>query len=306
MRKWLGFILLLGLLLFPSTVDAQDEAKLESVNIELWSEYDQPSMLIINEFVVSQNTTLPAKVTVRFPKEGNLMAVAVEKDSKLFNINFDGPEEQGNWQNITLKVDTRDKYRVEYYQPLTREGNKRFFKYQWFGGYAVDNLIVNMLIPADSTNVVASPIISNTSISPNGLYLVGSVAENRLVAGRSYEFQLEYTRESDAVTNTGQSDSVQPSEPIGPDTSGRVSIDRMPYIIGGVGVALIAVALFFYWRSTQSEAYSSARAGSRRRRHQSSEEDGEGQAYCHECGARAHSGDRFCRTCGSRLRNVQE
>ena len=305
MRKWLGFILVLGLLVFPSAVNAQDEAKLESLNIELWSEYDQPSMLVINEFVVTQNTALPVKVTVRFPKEGNLMAVAVEQDSNLFNVDFDGPEEQGNWQNITLNVDTYDKYRIEYYQPLTRAGNKRSFKYQWFGEYAVDKFSVNMLIPADSTNIVATPILSDTSISQNKLFLLGSVTENGLRAGQSYEFQLVYARESDAVINTGQSDSVQPSEPIGPDTSGRVSIDRMPYIIGGVGLALIAVALFFYWRSTRSEGFSSTRSGSRKRHHQRSEEVGEDQAYCHECGARAHLGDRFCRTCGSRLRTGQ-
>jgi hypothetical protein len=59
---------------------------------------------------------------------------------------------------------------------------------------------------------------------------------------------------------------------------------------------LIAIALFSYWRSTQS-----SEEKPQRRRHHQNEAESE-QAYCHECGARAHAGDRFCRTCGSRLR----
>jgi uncharacterized membrane protein YvbJ len=131
----------------------------------------------------------------------------------------------------------------------------------------------------------------------DGTYFFGSVTKSGLNAGQSYDFKLEYTRESDEVTNPEQATSVQPSEPIGPDTSGRISIDKMPYVIGGVGVILIVIALFFYWRSTQS-----SESTPRRRRRQRSEETVEGQAYCHECGARAREGDRFCRTCGSRLR----
>jgi ribosomal protein L40E len=298
MRKWLGFILLLGLMAYPSRAGAQNAIQFETLNIGLWSEYDQPSMLVITEFVVSQDTPVPATVTMRFPKKGNLMAVAVEQGGKLFNATFEGPEEQGNWQTIKINVESYDVYRVEYYQPFTQDGNKREFNYQWSGEYAVKDFSVNILIPADSANVVSSPILSDTSSADGAI--VGSVSKSGLGAGQSYDFKLEYTRESDAVMKPGDANSVQPSEPIGTDTTGRVAIDKIPYVIGGVGVVLIVIALFFYWRSTQS-----SESTPRRRRRQSSEETVEGQAYCHECGARAHEGDRFCRTCGSRLRTGQ-
>ena len=76
MRKWPIFVLLLVILVIPITVGAQGEVKLKSVDVQLLSEYDQPSMLVIHEFTVDEGTSLPAKVTVRFPKEGNLYAVA--------------------------------------------------------------------------------------------------------------------------------------------------------------------------------------------------------------------------------------
>jgi hypothetical protein len=117
--------------------------------------------------------------------------------------------------------------------------------------------------------------------------------------GNSFQFELEYQRTSNAliVTDPDQVDPVQPSGPVDENTPGRVSIANLPWIIGGFGLALIIIALFSYWRSTQS-----SEAKPQRRRRRPAEGAAEEQAYCHECGARAHPGDRFCRTCGSRLK----
>jgi ribosomal protein L40E len=284
-------------MVFPSTAGAQGGTKLESINIELWSEFDRPSMLVINEFVVSQNTPLPAEVTMRFPKEGNLIAVAVKSNGGLFNSDFEGPVEQGDWQTITLNVQSYDPHRIEYYEPFTREGDQRLFTYQWFGDYYVKQFDLNLLIPADSTNLVTTPPLSNTEISTNNLHLIGTVSQSEMKMGQSFEFDLEYKRTSDALADPNQTDQVQPSEPIGPNTPGRVSVNRLPWLIGGMGLALIIIALWVYWRSTQTSEQKP-----RRRRAPHIQEGKDDQIYCHECGARAHPGDRFCRTCGSRLR----
>jgi hypothetical protein len=298
MRKWLLFVLLLALLVIPATAGAQGGTKLKLINIELWSEYDRPSMLVIHEFVVDDSTPLPAQVTVRFPKDGNLIAVAYLQDI-LVNADFTGPEEQGDWQIVTLNVESYARHRIEYYQPLVRSGKQRQFSFRWFGDYPVDEFSVTVQLPADSTNIVAEPAFINTVTSNDGSHTVGIVTRTGLTMGQSYEFKIQYTREVDTITQSGGGSGIQPSEPIGPSTQGRVSIDNLPYIIGGFGLTLIGLALFFYWRSTQT-----SERKSRRRRRQSGDTHGEGeeQAYCHECGARANAGDRFCRTCGSRFK----
>src|SRR5574341_537916 len=289
-------------MVFPSTAGAQGETKLQSINTELWSEYDQPSMLVINEFVVSQETPLPAKVTMRFPKDGNLIAVAVQSNGNLFNSEFEGPMEQGNWQTITLNIKTYDPYRIEYYQPLTRKENQRSFKYQWFGDYDVKQFNLNVLIPADSTKIVTSPVLSNIEPSADSLHLIGTISQGEMKMGKSFEFDLSYERTSDTLTGRNQANGVQPSDPIGSNTPGRVSIDKLPWFIGGVGLALILLALLAYWRSTRANEDPSAHSGSRRRRSLRTQEAKDGQIYCHECGTRAQPSDRFCRTCGSKLR----
>ena len=301
MRKWFILALLLGVLVFPIPAGAQGGIKLKSIDVGLWSEYDQPSMLVIHEFTVDESTPLPAKVAVRFPKDGNLIAVAY-LDGQLITKDYDKLESQGNWQTVTINVESYAPHRIEYYQPLTKDGNKRSFTYQWFGDYPVGEYTVTTQIPADSTNVITEPPLSTTEKSQDGKYLVGSVTQNDLNMGQATDFKISYERESESVTNPSNSANIQPSEPIGPSTQGRVSIDNLPWIIGGLGLALIGLALFFYWRSTQETEQKTRR----RRRSASSQgqdtEPGGEQAYCHECGARAHPGDRFCRTCGSKIR----
>lgn len=297
MRKWLIFVLLLGVLILPIPAGAQGEIRLKSVNVQLWSEYDQPSMLVIHEFALDESTPLPAKVAVRFPKDGNLTAVAYYEGT-LVTKDYDKLEAQGNWQTVTLNVESYAPHRIEYYQPLTRKGNQRSFNYQWFGDYPVGQFNVVTQIPADSTNIEAEPPFTNSTTSQDGKELVGQVSLSDLKMGQASEFKIAYERESESITQPSNSANIQPSEPIGPSTEGRVSIDNLPWIIGGLGLALIGLALFFYWRSTQVTEQKTRR----RHRSASSQEAVGEQPYCHECGARAHTGDRFCRTCGSKLR----
>ena len=298
MPKWLVFTLLLAWIIFPSAASAQAETKLEAINIELWSEYDQPSMLVIYQFIVSKETPLPTEVKLRFPKEGNLVAVAVESNGGLFNKSVTPLVEQGNWQSATIKVETYDPHRIEYYQPLNQDGYKRQFKLHWFGDYYVKEFNVNILIPADSTDLVTSPPLEEMSTTADGLQTAGRVTKRDLKMMNSFQFLLEYQRISTELVKPGQATQpVVPVTPVDENTPGRVSITNLPLIIGGFGLALIGIALFSYWRSTQS-----SESQPRKRRRQKSEEAQEGEAYCHECGTRAHAGDRFCRTCGSRLR----
>lgn len=297
MPKWLVWTLLLGLVLFPIPAGAQGEAKMEEINIELWSEYDQPSMLVIYQFVIAKETPLPAEVTLRFPNEGNLVAVAVEQNGELFNKDFTNPVKQEDWQTIKIKVESYEPHRIEYYQPLTMDGNARTFKFQWFGDYYAKKFTVSILIPADSTNLITAPALETTGTTSNGLMTTGTLTRRDLRMMNSFQFELEYQRNSNALTKpTSQ---VEPAASVDENTPGRVSIANLPWIIGGFGLALIGIALFSYWRSTQAQSTDSQ---PRKRRRQKAEGEEEGQAYCHECGARAHAGDRFCRTCGSRLR----
>lgn len=280
---------------------AQGGVRLEFLNVELWSEYDQPSMLVINEFAVAPNTTLPVEVKWRFPEAANLVAVAYENDGFLLNSPFESSAEQGDWQTISLSVDSYDTYHIEYYQPLVREGRIRMFDFKWIGDYGVNELRLSVSLPDDSVDVVTSPVLSSMEIQADRGLLFGIVSQSGLRMGSTYKFNLQYARDSDTLTDPNQANQVNPAEPLTTETEGRVSINNLPWIIGGIGIALIAIALSLYWRSTQTPSTSSIRPRIRRKGRGSKEDSGE-PIYCHECGTRSTPGDRFCRTCGNRLR----
>jgi len=228
------------------------------------------------------------------------VAVAYDKDGILLNSSFESSAEQGNWQTISMKVDSYNTYHIEYYQELSRNDKVRSFTYKWIGDYDVNELRLSVSLPADSMSVKTTPALSMELQTDRGL-LVGSATNKELKMGNSFQLDLEYTRDSDKLADLNQANQVAPSEPLSPDTAGRVSIDNLPWIIGGFGIILIGVALFIYWRSTRTNSSPSTRQR-RKRKNASSEGEDEQPVYCHECGTRAQNGDRFCRTCGSRLR----
>jgi len=293
MRKWLTSLFLL-LLVFPSSGQAQNAITLDSLKVRLWSEYDQPSMLVIYDFELTPATTLPAKVDIRIPKDANITAVAYLEGSELLNTDeFAGPVEEGNWQTITFFVKTLTTYHLEYYQPIVRDGMNRFFDYQWTGAYSINNFRVEIQLPDDSTAVKATPMLP---FVPNQPFLSGSASVSNLEAGKTYQVELRYARTSEETVFPASSPQVAASEPITQDTAGRVTLDNLPYILGGVGVLLIISAIYYFWQSN------SLSASQPRKRHHTAKDATSSQIYCHECGTRAYVEDRFCRTCGSKLR----
>ncbi|MBV6449959.1 MAG: hypothetical protein MHPDNHAH_00672 [Anaerolineales bacterium] len=301
LNRWLTLLTILCLSLLPTQVGAQRGVKLESISVALWAEFDQPSMLVINEFVVSQKIALPTTVTLRFPSDSNLIAVAYEANGQLVNTSFESPVVEGDWQTVILNVETYAPYRIEYYQPLERDGNKRSFYFHWFGDYPAETFDLHLQLPGDSVNVTASPALDSSQRSADGKYFLGTASKSNLKMGQSYQFKIEYERASESLTDSSAADQVQPSAPIDENTPGRVSVDRIPWIVGLVGLAMIAFAVFFYWRSSRGTPASSASSG-RRRQSTTGTADSSQASYCHECGARSLPGDHFCRTCGSRLR----
>ncbi|NJC98397.1 MAG: hypothetical protein C3F07_07540 [Anaerolineales bacterium] len=292
MRKW-SILLLALMLVFPSPADAQSVITLDSLKVRLWAEYDQPSMLVLYDFQVTDDTLLPANVDIRVPKDGNIIAIAYDDAGSLLNAEFTGPVEDGDWQVITFRVTEYTTYHLEYYQALTREGDLRKFTYQWSGKHPVNDFSLEIDVPADSTGVKTTPAIPFVQGQP---FLSGGAMKSGLEVGEAYQVKLEYSRTSDTTVESPPSSGVEPSTPVDTTAEGRVTLDNLPYILGGFGVILILGAAYYYWRANMSQP------SAKPRRRRAAQPESDSQTYCHECGARAQPGDRFCRTCGNKLR----
>jgi len=278
--------------IFPAPAHAQGAMTLESLKVSLWSEYDQPSMLVIYDIKLSPDIPLPANLDVRIPVEGNITAVAYLAGDQLLNTEYAGPQQDSQWQTITLFIKQNATYRIEYYQPLTRKGDDRSFNYEWAGDYTVDHFSVEVKVPGDSTAIQSTPSLP---FAPDSPFLTGTVSATPFKAGDTYQLQLSYRRPGDETVFAPSSPQVSASEPITQNTPGRVTLNNLPYILGIVGVVLIVGAIY-YFRQTNPQPEIKSRKRTRKA------SDDAAQIYCHECGARAHEEDRFCRICGTKLR----
>jgi len=294
MRKHF-MILTLLVLLIASPAYAQSAVSLKTFNVQLWSEHDQPSMLVIYTFEVTDDTQIPTSIDIRLPKDGNITAVAFDEGGDLLLADYsNNPVEDANWQSITILITKRTTYHVEYYQSLERDGDKRSFTFQWAGDHPVGNFDVEIQVPEDSTNVKTTPTIPFVK---DQAFLSGGAMLNTMNEGDDYQLTLEYSRTSDTPSvppPSGQA--VEPLVPVDANTDGRVTLDNLPYVLGGFGAILIVAALVYFLRSG-----SPVKQRKTRQRHSKSKST-TSQTYCHDCGTRAHEGDRFCRVCGSKLR----
>jgi hypothetical protein len=112
-----------------------------------------------------------------------------------------------------------------------------------------------------------------------------------------------YENQSSELTINAQPKIDRPDEVRGetPDLS-----QMLPYILGGVGLVLIAAgAIVYVWFKRQDSAVSQPRKRKRRRKTtgESQEEVDASPVYCHLCGVQAGASDHYCRRCGAQLRH---
>jgi hypothetical protein len=295
MRRWFALGLLALWLGLPVSAGAQSKISLKSVDVQFWPEFDQPSMLVIYDIALADSTSLPAEVVLRIPKAANLIAVASNTPGGgLINAGFDGPTPSGDWQSITIKVETQATYHLEYYQPLTRSGATRRFEYRWPGDDPVEAFSVYLRAPVDTTGMATDPPL--TPAQPNDDILAYQGNFGALPAGESFSLSISYEKSSDTLASPPQG--LQPSAPVDQNTSGRVMFSNyLPYILGALAIVVSLGGMLYFWRSGGPRA-----SRERRGRVLVPDEQQDIEVYCHQCGARARPGDRFCRICGSRLR----
>ncbi len=302
MRKWLLLLILALGLAWPTAAQAQDTVTLSKMELDLWPEYDKPSMLVIYHLFLAPGTTLPANVSLHIPASaGDPYNLAVrETDGQLYNLAHSRTV-QGDQAVISFTTPGQE-IQFEYYDPqLTRNGSTRSYTYRWPGDYAIAALTIQVQQPIGATGMQISPSLG-TGLSGDGGVVYYTGIEGAIQAGQTFNVKLSYQKDNDKLSVEALQ--VVPSTPISDNTVGRSPTpkDVLPWIFGGLGVLLVAGGVFWYIRAGQEESSGG------RKRHVSKRVNGELLAasddslYCHECGKRAVPGDLFCRACGTRLR----
>ncbi len=302
-RSFVVTLLLLLLLALPCAAKAQAAVTLESLDIQVWPEYDQPSVLVIYDLKVAADSPLPATLNFRLPGNAEVLAIARNEGGELLTVPAQPPATQGNTRVITFTITNAGFYRIEYYMPYSLNGSTRNFTVTWPGDYATGAISFLLQEPVEATNFVTNPVLDNVGPHPDGL-IYRSATFPGLAAGQSFSLEVSYEKETDTLSASAAP--VEPSGSLDGNISGQASYTTyLPWFLGGVGLLLIVGAVIWYWVSGRSGSSSPRR----RKRHVATDDEvgDEGtQRYCSQCGKRAQSGDRFCRACGARLKRSEE
>ena len=306
MRSMARLLLLLALLLVPLQASAQTAAPIGRVEVALWPEYDQRAVLVIYRVTLPAATTLPATVVLPIPaRVGDPTAVAQQApDGALVLANYERAAVAGDWARLTIQAESAV-LQIEYYDPLTIEGTARSYTFAWPAGYALTELAYEILQPVGASGMQIGPAPASDRIGSNGLtFYSGSLgAQDGSAEAR---IQLGYSKTDAALSadsapvQSGDTPAIGAAQPTGVPAS---LTSLAPWLIGGLGLALLAAGAVLYLRSRQAEK----QAGRPRHRAVRGADGGEGTidasaVFCHNCGTQAGVADAFCRKCGTRLR----
>jgi len=292
MRKSVILFVLLSLLIFPTFARAQSSVTFEKLVIQFWPDFDQPSVLVIYDFVVSSETPLPAQVNIRMPAGAQLFAVARDEAGMLMNVEHDPPVQAGNYSVVSFVVTDRLTYRLEFYIPYVRQEQRRTFIYTWPGDYAVASLRMLLQEPMGAANIVTEPDMAEIIPGADG-FTYRALSAQDVKDGAGLTLKVGYDSENgEPFIN----EKPQPSAPLEPS---QPFMSFLPWILGGVGVMLIVGGGVWYWLSGRT---GSGNERSRKRHVSRDEEIAVAAVYCSQCGKRAQPNDRFCRACGTKLR----
>jgi hypothetical protein len=303
-RNWrlarLALLVLLACLLLPFSTRAQSSVQIDRFQINIWPEYDRRSILVIYRFSLAPGTSLPAEVTISIPGAAQVpFNVAFEDvDGLLYNLDYT-LRQNGRWVDVTFTAPSLG-IQLEYYDPdFTRDGDQRRYEYTWPGNYAVKTMTVLVQQPVNASSMTIRPDIGRGRQGPDGLTLFTAMI-GEVEAGRTFSYQIEYEKPDDELVTPPMT--VRPVDAITAQTSGRTTMmEVIPWVLGSLGVLLIAAGVYWYWRAGRDIPEPPRRRHLPVRTKDEPDLAVEEQIYCHQCGKRAASGDAFCRTCGTKL-----
>ena len=286
-------LLLFFMLAVITTGFAQNPVSvIDSLDLEIWPDFDKASALVLLTGMLPEDTRLPASVTIPLPGTAHLNAVARidSKDGNMKDDIFSSIDPSGTLTFITPDL----RFRVEYYLPYTVIKNQRSFDYTWLAAINVNNFQLRVQRPSSASTLNTEPATANVVRSGDGFdYHI--FPGQALPAGQPFPLHVDYIMTSAQLSATSlppPNTSIKtPALPATPSTGSGINWALAAFVSGGL---IIVVALI--WQ------IASRRPSPNMRKPIDSRVEKQSRAkFCRDCGEQIDEGDRFCNGCGSEL-----
>jgi hypothetical protein len=309
--RWTFLTLFLGLLLAaPLTLQAQGEvATIEQLEVQLWPDFDRPSVLASLMGFLPSGTPGPVTITLPVPESASVHVV-----SPLREDGQPGPEmsyDDSVPGQLTFTAEMPGFY-VEYYYPYTADGNGREFSFTWQSDMTVDQILTVVQQPIMSSDLTTNPGSEAVTTGSDGLQY-HRLPLRSVPAGTVYLLEGDYSLVRPQLTQDvlaeGQNLPSDGTETGGAEEAGLNWLLIMAIAAGVAAVVVVAWLLFGNRRRRQrvTRPRPARRSGAQPRPRARSAAPPPVQSkgiFCHECGQPLEPDDRFCRNCGSAVKNV--
>jgi hypothetical protein len=280
---WAIAALILAVVLIPAVA----AAPLESLQIEIWPEYDRPAALVILKGELAGDVGLPAAVSLRIPASSGgpaAVAYATAKKGQLFNLQHDRSD-AADYITLRFTVPLRF-FHVEFYDRFAMGTNERNYTYVWPGDLPVRSLDVVVQEPAGASDISIQPELGDRSTGYDGMQY-RSAQLGPVKQGAPLSIEIRYTK-TDPRTSADilALNSPAPGPEATPATGQRNSF-RLFLALGAAALLVAGSGLvyFFWWRRRPRPRVGSTGGG----------------GFCAKCGNAVAASDRFCSKCGAAL-----
>lgn len=286
---------------------------LDTLAVELWPDYDDPTMLLLFTGSLPATMSLPASVSLPLPEGAVIHAVARITDD---NVMIDDIAYTTANGMITLETPDRG-FRVEYYLPYTVAGFERTFALGLAFPFAINTMSVAVQQPAAATSFTLSPTPQTNLVGQDGLTYY-RLADQPLAAGQTLNLSVRYTLPGNQLTVNAAAANTPPSA----TSPTQNSSTNLPLILAGIGGLILSGTLIWQGLKERKAANTHKKPPVRSRpmpkqnrpaRTKRATPQAEpaptpptlpiGEIrFCHQCGREAQPEDRFCRQCGTQLK----
>ncbi len=264
---------------------------LERLDIALWPDYDRPSVLVSLTGELGSDIPLPAIVTVPFPADAQLNAVARidERDRMLADIAY-----STDAGALTLTTPS-PLFHVEYYVPYRVESGEHAITLTWLSGLSVEQLQAVVQRPAAAASLLSEPMAAEILTGKDGL-MYHRLAPQAVPAGQPFSVWVRYPMASTRLSADPQDSSPPAAAPAAPASPSLASESDFSWLIVATAAAVGLVCAFLARRVSKSRSEAAPRGVA------GTSGVGAGAArFCHACGRPARGEDRFCSGCGVEL-----
>lgn len=303
------FILAATLCTTAFTRQEESPVRIKRMEIDLWPDYDRAQLLVIYRVQISNDTPLPARVSLRIPNSaGAPYKVATrDLDGLLYNVGY-SLEPEGSWNVVVLTTSSNELY-IEHYDPnIITDEDTRSFTFSWICDYPIDELVVKVQQPRYSKDFSTTPFmgLGELNIADGLLYYKRDFGS--LASGITFTASVSYTRTSNELSasnlpvaaatpiiqNSGLGHTV--SNVMTQVLDNRSLVVAGSLILAGIVLMLVVSLLAGFWANPFSNGFRKLR------NQRNPSEDLEVRVqYCPHCGKRTNPGDRYCRGCGNTI-----